>query len=261
MAITIKPSYRGPAVGIAAAALLIGSFLLGTANSGSAADRTGSAGGAGAAALLTSSATGGRITVSGTGTWTGTPNQLILTMGVQVNASSVSIALREANQAASRVMSSLQNGGVSKADIQTSGLSIQPNYRGSAQVPIGYGVSEQLTATLTSFAKAGSQIQAAVTAGGNATVVDGVSLNLTDTSALLAKARAAAVRDAQAKAEQFAHAIGQPLGAVISISDQSSAGPYPLFAQAASRAPAASVPISPGSQQVSVQINVVYSIG
>jgi len=99
-----------------------------------------------------------------------------------------------------------------------------------------------------------------VTAGGNATTVDGVSLNLTDTSTLLANARAAAIRDAQAKASQFARALGHQLGAVISVSDQSSV-PYPIFAQgAAYRSAAPSVPVQPGKQQVSVQITVVYAI-
>jgi len=257
MAITIKPGYRAPAAGIAAAALLIGSFLLGTAQSGSTAGRTTSGG---RSATLTAAAAPGRITVTGTGTVTGTPNQLILSMGVQVNAGSVSSALQQANQAVNRVIASLRAGGVSAADIQTSGLSIQPNYRGSGQVPIGYGVSEQLTATLTNLSKAGSQIQAAVTAGGNATTVDGVSLNLTDTGALLAKARAAAVQDAQTKATQFAKALGVPLGVVGSISDQSSFSPYPYYMPTASAA-AGKVPVSPGSQQLSVQITVVYSLG
>jgi hypothetical protein len=260
MSITLKANYRAPAVGVAAAALLIGSFALGTAQSGSATSRTAS-GSSGPVALLASSGGGGKITVSGTGTVTGTPNQLVLSMGVQVNASSVSTALAQANRAADRVISSLEHGGVSKADIATSGLSIQPNYRGSGQTPIGYGVSEQVTATLRNLAKAGSQIQAAVSAGGNATVVNGVSLNLTDTGQLLAMARAAAVRDAQAKAGQFARALGQQLGAVISISDQSSATSYPVYGAASSAAAAQKVPVLPGSQQVSVQINVVYAIG
>ncbi len=214
MTFTIRPGYRAPAAGVAAAALLIGSFLLGTAQSGSAASRTPS-GSTAPARLLASPSAGGKITVTGTGTWTGTPDQLTLSMGVQVNAGSVSAALRQANQAANRVIAALKRGGVAAADIQTSGLSISPNYRGSGQAPVGYGVSEQLTATLTELSRAGSQIQAAVTAGGNATTVGGVSLNLTDTSALLARARAAAVREAQAKAAQFAHALGQPLGPVI----------------------------------------------
>jgi uncharacterized protein len=263
----VKPLYRAILIGIAAAALLIGAFLLGSARSPAAAT-----GGAGAAIIgrtgygsggvqLTASQAGGRITVTGTGTVTGTPDQLVLSMGVQTSASSVSIALRQANEATTRVIHSLKAGGVRKADIQTSGLSIQPNYSSGTPYPIGYSVSEQLTATLRNLARAGSQIQAAATAGGNATTVSGVSLNLADNSRLLARARAAAVRDAAAKASQFAHGLGRTLGAVVSISDQSQVTPYPEFAAAAaSKASGSSVPVSPGSQQVSVQITVIYAI-
>jgi uncharacterized protein YggE len=260
MSVAIKPVPQAIGIGVAAAGLLIGSFLLGSERSGAAAAGADTGGGSGAV-MLTASASGGKITVTGTGTVSGTPNQLVLSMGVQTSASSVSTALREANQAARRVISALKADGVRPADIQTSGLSIQPNYNNS-QTPIGYGVSEQLAATLRDLAKAGSQIQAAVTAGGNATTVDGVSLNLTDTSGLLAHARAAAIRDAQAKAGQFARALGRPLGGVISVSDQSPA-PYPIFAQGAAAMPSAAgrVPVQPGKQQVSVQVTVVYAIG
>jgi len=248
------------AIGIVAAALLIGTFLLGSARSGSAAATAG--GGSGPAGLvLTAAGAGGKITVTGTGTVTGRPDQLVLSMGVQTSASSVSIALAQANHAARRVIGALKSGGVLAADIATSGLSISPNYSGNSQIPVGYGVSEQLTATLRNLTRAGSQIQAAATAGGNATTVDGVSLNLTDTSALLAQARANAVRDAQAKATQFARALRQPLGGVISISDQSATTPYPEFGALSAAKAAGSVPVSPGKQQVSVQITVVYAIG
>jgi len=261
MIVAIKPVPRAIGIGAAAAGLLIGSFLLGSGRSGAAASGTAKPGGSGSVVLTTASAAGGKITVTGTGTVSGTPNQLVLSMGVQTSASSVSTALRQANEAATRVIHSLKSGGVRASDIQTSGLSIQPNYDNSGQIPIGYGVSEQLTATLRDLAKAGSQIQAAVTAGGNATTVNGVSLNLTDTGTLLARARAAAIRDAQAKAGQFARALGHQLGGVISVSDQSPVQ-YPIFAAGtANRAAAPSVPIQPGKQQVSVQITVVYAIG
>lgn len=255
MNITLKPTVRASAIGVGAAAALIGSFLLGTAQSGSAAT------GSGALALASAAGGTGRITVTGTGTVTGTPNQLILSMGVQANASSVSAALGQANRAASKVIATLRKDGVSKADIQTSGLSIQPNYHGGNQVPVGYGVSEQLTATLRTLSKAGSQIQDAATAGGNYTTVDGVSLNLTDTGGLLAKARARAVHDAQAKAAQFAAALNQHVTGVISVSDQSSQVPLPYGDATAFKSVAPSVPVSAGSQQVSVQITVVYAIG
>ena len=208
------------------------------------------------AATLTAAQTGSaRITVTGTGTVTGTPNQLMLSMGVQVNGASVSSALAQANAAVRAVTAALRQRGVAAADIQTSGLSIYPNYQGNSQIPVGYGVSESLTATLNDLTAAGSQIEAAVHAGGNAVTVDNVSLNLTDDGALLASARANAVKDAHAKAAQFARALGVPLGQVISISSADLATPIMYGAQAS--AAKGSVPISPGSQQVSVSITVV----
>lgn len=260
MTTSIKPSLRAAAIGAAAATALIGSFLLGSAGRGSATTTGSDPNAFSTRNVLTSAVGAGRITVTGTGTVTGIPNQLVLSMGVQVNAASVSSALQQANGAANRVIAALGRDGVPSSGIQTSDLSIQPNYRDGAQVPVSYGVSEQLTATLGNMARAGSQIQDAVKAGGNAVVVNGVSLNLTDTGGLLKRARAAAVRDAQAKATQFASALHQNIEGVISVSDQTSMQP-PLPFAAAGALKSASVPVSPGTEQVSVQISIIYAIG
>jgi hypothetical protein len=171
----------------------------------------------------------------------------------------VNSALTQANQAIRRVTASLRSRGVPATDIQTSGLSIQPTYNNS-QAVTGYGVSESLTATLNHIGQAGSQIQAAVQAGGNAATVDGVSLDLTDDSALLATARAHAIRDARTKAGQYAKALGEPLGQVISISDDGNAQPIEQNALAATAASGSPVPISPGSQQLSVSVTVVFAV-
>jgi uncharacterized protein len=254
MPVRITPPVRAVALGAAAAALLIGAFALGTSQ-GSAP----SAGPRLAGAQLTSSASAtAKITVTGTGTVTGTPNQLTLDMGVQVNGASVDSALQQASQAARQVTDALRHQGVAAADIQTSGLSVQPDYASGSQVPDGYQASESLAATLVQMAAAGAQIQAAVHAGGNAATVDDISLNLADTSGLLATARTRAVADARVKAAQYARALGQPLGPVLSISDQTPAPVLPFPNAAAGRA--ASVPISPGSQQLSVSVTVVYAL-
>lgn len=258
----LKSRYRALAFGGIAVAILIGAFALGTTQGSAAPASAGHNSSTTQGTAVLTSAGSARITVTGTGTVNGTPNQLTLSMGVQVNAPSVSSALTEANQAISRVSAALKARGVAANDIQTSGLSIQPNYRDNSPTPDGYGVSEYLTATLNRISAAGAQIQAAVQAGGNAVTIDGVSLDLTDTSGLLARARAAAVADARHKAAQYARAIGQPLGPVISITDQAPGQPTPIFAQASGAAPRApSVPISPGTQQLSVSVTVVYAIG
>jgi uncharacterized protein len=261
MPISTTLALRAGLVGVASAALLVGAFSLGVSRASASRDPAGSssAGSAARAATLTASQPGAtRITVTGTGTVTGVPNQLVLSMGVQVNGGTIGSALSQSNAAVGRVTQALRARGVAAADIQTSDFSIWPNYRGNSQVPSSYSVSESLTATLDRLGNAGSQIEAAIHAGGNVVTVSNVSLNLTDTGSLLAAARASAVRDARAKAAQFAQAMGEPLGEVISISPDQTSQVEPEFNAAVGSA-AKSVPVSPGSQQVSVSITVVYA--
>jgi hypothetical protein len=261
MAITLTPAYRALAVGGVAAAALIGAFTLGSSKGSPAASPSAGRAAPAAQTTLVASATGAaRITVTGTGNVTGTPNQLVLDMGVQVNGSTVGSALASANAAVNRVTAALRADGVAAADIQTSGLSIYPNYPSNSSVPSSYAVSESITATLNSLFAAGTQIDAAVHAGGDATTVGGISLNLTDTSGLLAQARARAVDDARAKAAQYAKALGEPLGPVVSVTDQASTQPFPQYAMASAAAGKSAVPISPGTQQLSVSVTVVFAV-
>jgi hypothetical protein len=264
MPITLTPAHRALAVGGLAAAALIGAFALGTSQSSAAPSPSPSPSGGGTqgaprTAVLASTSGATRITVTGTGNVTGTPNQLVLAMGVQVNGPSVGSALARANTSVSNVTAALRDRGVAAADIQTSGLSIWPNYPANSQAPSGYSVSESLTATLNSLTAAGTQVDAAVRAGGNTTTVSGISLNLTDTGPLLAQARTRALADATAKAAQYARAIGEPLGPVVSITDQVTTQPSPVVGFAAGASAKSSVPISPGTQQLSVSITVVFA--
>lgn len=147
MPVSLTPTQRGLVAGVAAAALLAGAFALGAGQGGSP-----------AAAALPPSAAASRITVTGTGAVSGTPDQLMLSMGVQTNGSSVSSALQQANQAVRAVTRALARTGVQNSDIQTSGLSIQPNYTSNSPVPAGYGVSESISVTLRTLGIAGTQI-------------------------------------------------------------------------------------------------------
>ena len=252
MPLRLTVTQRALAAGVAAAGLLIGAFAAGGAR-GDAATLPGR--------TVAAAAAGARITVTGSGTVSGTPDQLMLYMGVQANGSSVSAALQRANRAVSSVTRALTRTGVRGSDIQTSGLSIQPDYTGDSTVPAGYGVSEAIDVTLRTLAAAGTQISDAVRAGGNATQVDGVSLNLNDTSSLLAAARAKAAADARAKAAQYARALGMSLGPVVSVSEQHPAPVLPMFAApSAGRATPSPVPVSPGSQQVTVTVTAVFAL-
>jgi uncharacterized protein YggE len=264
MAVQFTSAQRAVAIGVASAGLLIGAFTLGQGSASPAAAAPATDSGAALTAAAAPAPTGTRITVTGTGNVSGVPNELSLSMGVQTNGSSVAAALRQANSAVRAVTSALGRTGVSRSDIQTSGLSIYPNYSSGTGVPSGYQVSEQLTVTLRRLSTAGSQISAAARAGGNATVVDGVSLNLSDTSGLLAAARAKAVADAKARAAAYARALGRPLGPVVSMSETPPAQPFepvPFAANASAGRAASSVPVHPGTQQLSVTVTVVFGLG
>jgi len=265
MAVQFSSTQRAAAIGVASAGLLIGAFTLG-AGQGSAAPATAGAATGNAALTATAAAAaqgGTRITVTGTGNVSGAPNELALSMGVQTNGTSVAAALRQANSAVRSITAVLRRSGVAASDVQTSGLSIYPNYASSSGVPNGYQVSEQLTITLRRLSVAGSQISAAARAGGNATVINGVSLNLSDTSTLLASARAKAVADAKAKATAYARALGRPLGPVVSMSETPVTQPYPVpeFATPSTGRAASSVPVHPGTQQLSVTVTVIFALG
>lgn len=205
------------------------------------------------------------ISVGGTAKVSGTPDTLRLDLSVVAKASSVSEALASANRTAGAVQKSLLGSGVQKEDLQTAGLSIQPNYDySSAGTPRlrGYQVSESVNAKLRSLGRAGEAIGKAVQAGGDAVRVNGISLDLEDTGLLVSRARDQAFADARAKAEQYAKAAGRSLGEVVSIAeDVSSAPPIAMPTSAGLYSEKSSaVPIQPGSQDVAVSVSVVFSM-
>ena len=199
------------------------------------------------------------ITVGGRADVAGTPDTLRLDLSVVVTAASVSEALAAANHSAELVQQSLLGNGVAKKDLQTTGLNIQPDYDFSTGGPPrlkGYQVSESLSAKLRDLGRAGDVIDRAVTAGGDAIRVNGISLDLEDTGALVSIARGKAFAEAKAKAEQYARAAGRTLGDVVRIVEDSST-PTRIPAAPLSRS---SVPIQPGSQDVSVSVTVVFAM-
>lgn len=215
----------------------------------------------------TTAAIGGPgITVGGRADVAGTPDTLRLDLSVVATGTSVSLALASANRSADAVQKSLLANGVAKKDLQTSGLNIAPDYdystSGTPRLK-GYQVSESVSAKLRNLGRAGDAIGKAVSAGGNAVRVNGISLDLEDTGALVSAARDKAFADAKAKAAQYAKAAGRALGDVVSIAeDVSTSSPIPMQYGALARASfdKSSVPIQPGSQNVSVSVTVVFSM-
>jgi uncharacterized protein YggE len=125
----------------------------------------------------------------------------------------------------------------------------------------GYDVYQSLTVKLRKLDQAGDAISDAAEAGGNATRINGVSFDIEDHSALLEQARDKAFADAKAKAEQYARLAGRSLGRVTQINEGNvGGGPITYAAGRAEAAMDSSVPIQPGTQQISVSNTVVWEL-
>ncbi|PZS24190.1 MAG: hypothetical protein DLM60_00970 [Pseudonocardiales bacterium] len=212
-----------------------------------------------AAATLTGAGSAAGITTRGLGTVTRTPDTVTVVIGVQTRGQSAKGALDANTEKAAALINLLKSRGVAAADLKTSQLSVSPTSDPATGRITGYEVTNQVTVTLHDIGAAGGIIDAAGEAVGDAVRVQQLSFSIGDDSASRAQARADAVRQAQAHAKQIADAAGVKLGRIRSITEAAVNPPSPFGGE---RAPAAAapVPIEPGTQDLTVMVEIVYAI-
>jgi uncharacterized protein YggE len=198
------------------------------------------------------------VTTRGTGMVSGVPDTLTVTLGVQTQSSTAKGALDANSQKANALIQALKSKGVAAKDLQTSELSIQPTYTQNGMQITGYHVTNMVKATLHSLTGAGALIDAAAGAAGDAVRVQQLSFSIGDDTALRSQARAQAVRQAQAQADQMTKAAGAKLGKIRAITEVPVSGPTPVYALGDAKA--AAMPIQPGTQELSVLVDITYDI-
>jgi uncharacterized protein len=206
------------------------------------------------------------LVMTGSGEAVGVPDQLSFSLSVKADGDSVSEALGRANATARRVFEALGREGVRADDIQTTGLSIDPRYDYSTEGPpilLGYRVTQRSSVLVRSLADAGEALSATVEAGGDAVRLGGLRLQIGDRDALLRQARAAAVEEATAKAEEYADATGRDLGEVTSVRElvatpRAPEGDYYALKRG-TLADISRVPIRAGSSDLKVTVAVAWS--
>ena len=198
------------------------------------------------------------ITVVGVGKVKGTPDVADLSIGVEAQAGTAVDALNTVNDRAQKVLGVLHDAGVDDADIQTSGLSVNPTYDERSHIT-GYGASNSVVARIRDLSKAGAIIDAAAAKAGDNIRVNSITFSIDDDSALLAAARTKAVKRARAQAAQLADGAGVSVGDVLTIDEQTTSTPFP-YAASADVAAGASAPVSPGTETLLVTATVVFAI-
>jgi uncharacterized protein len=200
------------------------------------------------------------ITVSGEATLSVAPDQAEIEAGVTSDAKTAREASEANNAAMGKLLLALKAANTEQKDIQTSRLSLQPQYAPNRSGPspvVGYRASNRVTIRLHDILKVASTIDMLVGAG--ATDVGGIGFSVSNASKLLDEARGQAVADARRKAEIYAKAAGVTLGAPLSISEEGAPGPMPYRKMAAGMA-VSQTPVAQGEETLQVTVSVSWAI-
>ena len=204
------------------------------------------------------------VWVSGEGKVSVVPDIAVLSLGVEAQEMSVAQAQRQARQAMNEIMEALSDNGVAERDIKTQRFSIEDvwNWIDEERVFEGYRVTNLVTAKIRDLDNAGPIIDAVTEAGGDLTRINNLYFTIDDPTPHYTEARLLAMQDAMAKAQQMAQIAGITLGKPTYITE--SGGyipvPTPYPARAMSEAGAAPTPISPGETEISLTVQMVYTI-
>jgi uncharacterized protein YggE len=257
---SVTLSARGVLVALVAALALLVAYLLG--NGG------GTAQAAAQQSAQPTAATGHTRTLvmTGTGRTIGVPDELSFSLSVGLVRPDLATALADANATMNRVLASLASSGVQRSDVQTTGLSMNAVYDYHSSGPPtlrGYRVSQRAQVLVRDLAKGGAAVTAAVHAGGNDVRVGQLGLRIADPESLLAKSRAAAVKEATAKAQEYADATGQTLGDVLTLREVHASSPVvrrqPFPSAAFDALKGAALPIRAGKDKLAVNVRIEWS--
>jgi uncharacterized protein len=208
------------------------------------------------------------IRVSGEGTAAARPDMAVITLGVVREAETAKEALDANSAAMNDVIAALKAAGVDEKDLQTTGFRVDPRYvyaqqQANGETPppriVGYSVSNQVTVRIRFLERLGEILDKVVTLGVNSD--GGISFTNAEPGQIIAAARAAAVKDAAARALTLADAAGVTLGPILEISE-SAGRTRPVDFMAGKRAMAAesAVPIQAGENEYRVGVDVTFEI-
>ncbi|GAA4528760.1 SIMPL domain-containing protein [Chelativorans composti] len=209
-----------------------------------------------------------KIHVTGEGEVRVAPDTALVTLSVLKEAATAREAMDENNAAMAAVIAALKEEGIEAKDLQTSGLSINPQYvypdgkNGEDKPRItGYQVTNTLSVRVRDIEKVGAVLDRAVSLGVN----QGGNIVFTndDPASVLGEARKKAVEDAMAKARELAEAAGAEVGKVLRITESGGTPPpMPMMKAARMEAMVASapVPVEAGENAYRVNVNVTFEL-
>lgn len=210
---------------------------------------------------LAASSTGNTITVVGVGNGSGTPNTAQIGLGVSATRSVVRDAVSAAAADQNKLLTALHNQGVQDKDIQTASIWVSTQTNCCPQTTVAYVAATQFTVTMHSISSVTPVIEAAVDAVGNELQINGVSLYVADQGPMLKTARAAAMADANTKAQDYARISGHHVGGLIAVSEVVQYGSGFSCDQCGGKGGGGGgIQVLPGVSSVTVTVAVTYEL-
>ncbi|MFI9119930.1 SIMPL domain-containing protein [Streptomyces bikiniensis] len=255
---TRRPRAAARTARLLAATAVLGGLLAGTAAPALAAAPAGTP--LPAAAREAAPAT---VTVAGHGRAAAAPDLAILSIGVEAGRATAKEAMAAQKTAAEALLAVLYKQGIAERDIRTDSLSLAPVYTQSAEGEsrvTGYQAGQAFSVKVRDIDRTGQVVGAVNDATRDAGRINGVVFDVADPSALRAKAREAAFRDAYDKAAQHARLSGHRLGRLVSLSEGESVRPGPGGAAPTLSAEDTGVPTAPGEIEEQITVSAVFEL-
>jgi hypothetical protein len=207
---------------------------------------------------------GTRLDVTASGEVTRVPDVAVISAGVLTRQQTASSAIQENSSRMERVLSALRRAGVADRDVQTSSLSLSPEYRYQENQPpqlVGYTASNQVSIRFRDIRNSGKILDALVAEGANQ--INGPSLTIDKPEAALDEARQQAIANGRVRAELYARALGKRVARVVSVSEGGGGYPVPPpmpVMMEARMAGQADTKVVPGEQKLQVSVSMVFDL-
>lgn len=199
------------------------------------------------------------VTAIGTGTGSAAPDTAQFSLGVTFSAKDRVSAQDGASKAATAIIAAVKTAGIDAKDIQTSQISLNPEYDRTGRTLTGYQAVQSIDVKTKLIDKVGVAISSATDAG--ATNVSGPQFSLVDTNAARIDAIDKAIADAKARATAIAKAAGRTLGRVVSVTESDIGQAVPFYAGSLSADKSSAVPpVEQGQVDARAQLTVVFAL-
>jgi uncharacterized protein len=212
---------------------------------------------------ITQTIAGTRLDINATGEITQVPDVAVISSGVVSRSATASAALQDTANRMERVLAALKRAGVEGRDIQTSNISLNPEYRYENNQPpklAGYTATNTVTVRFRDIRNSGKILDALVAQGANQ--INGPSLTIDKPEAALDEARARAIAIGRARAELYARSLGQRVVRLVSVNESGASypvpPPMPMYARA--EMAQAKTAIEPGEQKLQVSLAMTFEL-